>query len=232
MRREYSYKCDFCDAIGRSGDIGNTEEFQYHVGDSLPTRTVWESENFAVVASLGQIVEGYLLILSKAHYPSMSHVPSEFFDELNEIYGKTRSLLSETYADPFIFEHGPMPLGQTLISPAIGGGSCVDHAHFHFVPVTCSTEQPVHILEAQYTSRRIVELVELKDQAKRGVPYIFVETVGAKRLVFDAPLAPPQYVRSLLAHAMGEPEKGNWRTRPEPERLIATVQALRDRFSD
>lgn len=223
----YGYGCDFCEAVTESGDIGKTNEFDFHVGDSLASRTIFDSPHFVIIATLGPIVEGHILALSKEHYPSMAHLPYELFEELELVCFETGMLLSQAYASPIIFEHGPMPLGKYK-SPARGGGSCVDHAHFHFVPLSVPQDDIVATLGAQYPSNSISTLSDLRSNAVRGMPYLFFQNLDSTRHTFDAPLAPRQYLRSLLAKSVGEPEKGNWRIYPEPERLIATVRTLKN----
>lgn len=222
------YGCDFCEALSSTGDIGRTAYFEQHLGDLLPSRTIFESDHFAIIASLGQIVEGYLLIISKPHHHSMAHLPDEFYKELNLVYSKTRLALSQIYIPPIIFEHGPMPLEEKMNSQAIGGGSCVDHAHFHCVPISVSADL-ISFLRERFPLRTITHLKELKTQAERNMPYFFVETQEGKRYVFDVPFAPPsQYLRRLLSSAIGEPERWNWRIYLERDRVIATVRRLKN----
>ena len=88
---------------------------------------MFESDNFVVFPSLGQIVEGYLLIAPKKHYIGVSGIPKELYPELEEVCKKVRNKLSEVYCVPLFFEHGPHKESK--------GGCCIDHAHIHAVPV-------------------------------------------------------------------------------------------------
>lgn len=220
--------CDFCEALTNTGDIGKTSEYK-RLDDSLPSRTIFNTNHFVVIASLGQIVEGYLLILSKKHYYSMAHLTDDCYEELDLLYSRTKLLLSSVYCPPIIFEHGPMPIENELHFSAIGGGSCVDHAHFHFVPFPVSSDHLISFLKERFPSRPISNFEALKIQANRNMPYFFIETPKGERYIFDVPFPPPsQYLRQLLSNEIGVPERWNWRIHPETERVLTTVNILND----
>jgi diadenosine tetraphosphate (Ap4A) HIT family hydrolase len=205
--------------------MGRTVEFERNLRDTLPSRTLCETGHFIVIASLGQITEGYLLILTKRHYPSMAHLPARYFPELEALQKQIRRALSDRYQPPVTFEHGPMPSHTISASPAEGGGACVDHAHFHMVPTDVEIHTP---LKREYPCRQIKDYAELKEQADRNAPYFLVETREGDRLVFDAPNAPSQYLRRLLAAGLGVPQRWNWRSFPESDRVVSTVHSLRN----
>ncbi|KAB2945599.1 MAG: hypothetical protein MPEBLZ_03997 [Candidatus Methanoperedens nitroreducens] len=220
--------CDFCEALTNTGDISKTSEYM-GLGDLLPSRTIFDTKHFSVIASLGQIVEGYLLIISKEHYYSMAHITDDLYEELDILYSRTKLLLSNAYGPPIIFEHGPMPIEKEKDVSAIGGGSCVDHAHLHFVPFPVSSTHIISYLRRRFSCRTISNFEELKIQAERNIPYFFVETPKGERYIFDVPFPPPsQYLRQLLSNEIGVPEKWNWRIHPETERILTTVKLLND----
>lgn len=229
MEEMCNYECDFCEAFTNTGDIGKTAEFEKNLEKFLPSRTIFESEHFAVIASIGQLSEGYLLLISKEHYHSMAHLEEKHYEELELLYSKIKLLLSNVYVNPIIFEHGPMPFEKGKKDKAMGGGSCVDHAHFHFVPVSISSTNLISFLSERFTSHTISNLNELQPQAYKNMPYFFIETHNGKRYIFDTPIPPPsQYIRKLISIEIGEPKKWNWRIYPELERVVATVKQLND----
>jgi len=209
-------RCPFCDAVENDGDIGNTFAFHAHLGDKVSTRILRETENFVIFPSIGQIVEGYLLIMPKDHYLSTAHLPDAWYDELEHLCEETRQVLSSAYCPPIFFEHGPMSFQQT-------GGCCVDHAHIHAVPVSLNLAQE---LRKHFTERRITNLNELKNQFVRGVAYLFFEDAKGNRYVYDAPLVPSQYLRQLVASKIGLPERQDWRMYPGEEEMLNTLKTL------
>ena len=53
-------------------------------------RILYVTENFYVMASLGPIVEGYLLIVSKKHIPACANIPNEIFQEYLDLKEKVK----------------------------------------------------------------------------------------------------------------------------------------------
>jgi len=87
-----------------------------------------ETENFYIIPSLGSIIDGYILIVSKKHYNSMFNLNKEEFKEYENIINKYRNLFKNIYGKfPIIFEHGTPILNNTMTA------SSVIHAHTHIV---------------------------------------------------------------------------------------------------
>jgi ATP adenylyltransferase len=220
--------CDFCYASQERGDIGNTPAFIRHCKAFPSSRVIFESKNFVALAGLGQITSGYVLLLSKEHYPSMSHLPT-FSDyvELEQVSHYLISLLAHYYVRPIVFEHGPMPACDKKHECA-GGGSCMDHAHLHFFPVPTGTDSILHHLQGEHAHYRIDGFQDMGKQSQRNMPYLFFESISGQRWLFDAPTVPSQYLRRFVAQAVGQPELWNWQLYPQQERLRETVEILRD----
>ena len=60
-------QCDFCDEL--SG--GSENSFSRIYKRELESRVLFHSDEFAVIPSLGQIVEGYLLVLPIKHFKAL-----------------------------------------------------------------------------------------------------------------------------------------------------------------
>jgi ATP adenylyltransferase len=219
--------CDFCYARETEGDLGRTVSFLQIEENRMHTRTVYESENFIVIATLGQFIEGYLLLLTKEHYPAMAHLEGSLYNELEILYKKVRTVLGNNYVRPIIFEHGPMPSEEGALFSAHGGGSCVDHAHIHFIPIYATYEQLKPHLFDKYTFRRIDSLSELKEQALNNMPYLYVELDESNRFIFDTPEIASQYMRRILGGIAGAGDKWNFRAHHHIDSLVKTVSDLR-----
>ncbi|GAI58450.1 unnamed protein product, partial [marine sediment metagenome] len=81
-------------------------EFYHRYQGVPPNRIIAETENFVVLPSIGQIVEGYLLIVTKAHRGSMGCLSDVEIIELEGLMERTRFLLTRMYGRPLFFEHG------------------------------------------------------------------------------------------------------------------------------
>jgi len=109
--------CRFCDII--KGYIDGKENY--------PIR---ETQNYLSLASIGALVEGWVLIVPKEHTLSMKEFynKKDFVDFSNLMLG----LMRNHYSGPFIaFEHGPNKCGSNT--------SCgTNHAHLHLIPYSNS----------------------------------------------------------------------------------------------
>lgn len=178
-------KCPFC----------NPKEFS--------GRLIFETKSFSVVATLGQVVEGYVLIVPKRHAACLGALTYEETREYQWVHAKMREAIGEVYKTfPIAFEHGVV--GQT-----------VSHAHMHMAPVP----KDIGFLETIMNEYRFTiddSLSELSRIYKREGQYLFYETGNDYRFVFrtagpDVGEPPSQYLRLLFAQAVGRPRRGNWR---------------------
>src|SRR3954463_3923790 len=102
--------------------------------NSEASREVWnrpllETDNFAVIPSLGALIEGWVLLVPKLHCVSLGALPDTLRDEADSLERVMRMTLRAQYHHPIVsFEHGP--------SASLHGTGCgVDHAHLHLVPL-------------------------------------------------------------------------------------------------
>jgi ATP adenylyltransferase len=92
-------------------------------------RPVFESENFVALASLGSLVEGWLLLLPKVHYISVGALPRGLIAEFEQVKQLLVERLQNEYGSVCAFEHGPSTPSRKI-------GCSVDHAHLHLVPLS------------------------------------------------------------------------------------------------
>src|SRR3989338_10498751 len=102
-------------------------------GSKVDGTILYESKNFNVFPTLGQIVDCYLLIATKDHFIGIGEIQTGWHRELNDVGKKVRDVLKHEYGQgPLFFEHGPaFADGKNGV---IGGGGCIDHAYLHAVP--------------------------------------------------------------------------------------------------
>jgi len=74
----------------------------------LVKRTIIVSLRFRVFPTLGQIVEGYVLIALKEHYPCLGGLVEDELKEFIEIKDETDRRIRKAYPSgpPVFFEHG------------------------------------------------------------------------------------------------------------------------------
>jgi len=206
--------CVFCSSA--SEYFGNTPEFKKIIRDRVKNRKLFETENFVVMPSIGQIVEGYLLIMPKSHSSSIADMDQTLFDELEYVYTHTGKILEKHYSKPIFFEHGVCRTEYDSFN-----GCCVDHAHIHAVPAQVNV---VEELKKEFKFTKIKSVSELKVVKNKN--YLYVDDISGDKLVFEANKIRSQHIRYLIANKLNVPEKGDWFCYPGEEEMISTISRL------
>jgi diadenosine tetraphosphate (Ap4A) HIT family hydrolase len=165
-----------------------------------------ESENFYAKAALGHFVFGYTLIISKEHYPSFAYVPEELFPELEAfrdyVLGKLHDICQRTIS---IMEHGAMSRCQR-------GGSCIDHAHLHLVPLAADLYPK---LRERFSFAELKSIRDVRRFKDTQSSYLYYQREGFRshgaKLSQDVP---SQTLRRIACEALGTPELWDWRDKP------------------
>ncbi|MDD4877522.1 MAG: HIT family protein [Candidatus Nanoarchaeia archaeon] len=186
---------------------------------SLEKDLIAETKNFVVVPTLGQIVEGYSLIIPKKHVLCYGLLSEKMIDEYLELKEKVDKAVTSAYQKPMYFEHGIV--GQT-----------VPHAHIHCVP-TDRDLLPALMLRnySIKANRKINSEKDLKQVLHDFGPYYFYECSGVK-MAFDVN-SHEGPMRSALANALGTPELADWQSfnrRADEKSMKNTIEKLKEFF--
>jgi diadenosine tetraphosphate (Ap4A) HIT family hydrolase len=230
LKNENIYECD----IGTDSDRSHNRctfcsQFRYKDERNLTrlifgkdfNRVLYEDENFVVVPALGQITEGYLLIISKDHFVSVANFPEYIREPFLVLKDKVRKVLLKEYSDPIFFEHGSY-------SPEIHGGASINHAHFHAVPLDIDLINT----ELNELNPVMVHGIQYLWNCHINHPYIYFETLRDKKGYFirlDSNL-PSQYVRRIIAREAGYPLIWNWHKYIGKSEVQNTVNKLIAKF--
>jgi len=209
-------KCDFCNEL--SGDPENS--FGRLYGTHPESRVLFRSDNFAVIPSLGQIVEGYLLVLPIKHFKAAGDLPDTLFEEFTAICGLVGKTLRRSYGPHILFEHGTRSEGV--------GGCGIYHAHLHAVPLSPLLD-PVESLKAKFPYTEMRDLTEIREQSEGMSAYIFYQDSDSRTYLFDAPNLASQYMRRTLAALLGAND-WDWRSAGREDRLLVTLNRLSSHF--
>jgi diadenosine tetraphosphate (Ap4A) HIT family hydrolase len=181
------------------------------------------SESFRAVLGLGPVGEGFTLIATREHLPSMFDLDSELEEELVEFTAEVRARLRPLYGSAVVAEHG-------RVAPCVGPmirqhePHCL-HAHRLVFPGH-------DLLDLRRAAPRLsTARFDSYPSARRAFAwpgqYIYAEQpdgsceVGA----VSGPL-PRQFLRAVVASAQGRPELADWRLRPDHETVEAARLAL------
>src|SRR2546422_6590432 len=203
--------CDFCDELNG----GTCNAFHRSYRGRLHSRIVIASRNFVVMPSNGQLTEGHLLIIPVAHRLSFGHLDKRELHEAESLTNRVRIMLTTSYSAPIYFEHG---------CTEEHGGCGIYHAHLHAVPV----EHDLTILDrlaTAFNSRKIEDLVELRDRIVAGKPYLLYERQTGARCMYEVATLPSQFMRRLVAEELGH-DRWDWRTVGYEPMLVSSVEKL------
>jgi diadenosine tetraphosphate (Ap4A) HIT family hydrolase len=208
--------CDFCDEFCG----GHHNAFDLRYGGSIPHRAVATGNNFRVFPSLGQLVEGHLLIVPFRHIRALGDLPNDEIAELESITQLVKSTLHALYGQCIFFEHGIRSEGS--------GGCGIDHAHMHAVPVRA--DNVLRVLRQEFHGRSIQSLADISSSLAKRSSYLFFEDASSKRYVFPTEKLPSQYMRKLVAASIGKTD-WDWRECGHEPELLSTLQQLHQLFS-
>ena len=210
--------CDFCQEIRAS-----TSYFSRLYSQYLNNRIIKETANFVIFPSIGQIVEGYVLIVSKQHFTSVSSLPVEQINELRFLVDSVGEAFKSIYHKaPIFFEHGvPGGSGQY-------GGCGIYHLHLHAVPVN-SRINLLNSLTDEFAFKHLQTIDELCDFVKLNKPYLLYIDQNRNIVVAETQSIPSQYFRRILAKKLGC-RIWDWKSYGIEPSLIETYSKLKPIF--
>jgi ATP adenylyltransferase len=178
-----------------------------------------ESDEFVAWPSLGALVEGWILVLPKAHHLSVRDLDPDAAGRFQAFLAQAAGAVRSRYGPVAIVEHGPIACG----SPA---GCSIDHAHAHVVPWSGSLRGPLSALCPALEWRAVPDLKEFPAWTDPGAPYLLLSSVADGTLVGVAQALPSQLVRRAIAAELGEPDEFDWKRHPRVDVVRATVESL------
>jgi len=201
--------CTFCDLIKNKTE------------NKKPENTIiFENANFIVVPSLGSIVDGYLMLISKRHINSMAELSNDELADLVVVLNDMKALLFKNYGvSPIVCEHGSGIIERDKAS------SSVYHAHIHIVPINFDEQRHKEII-AECKMRQIDIVKDLQNYCQ--VPYILYidEKQNAHISKSTDIIMPSQYMRKKIAEQEGLSDKWNWRNNSFKSNISKTIKKL------
>ncbi len=185
-------------------------------------RIIYQSDNFYVMLSLGPLVEGYLLLISKPHIDCCGAFDDKLSSEFHYLKELIKEVLISNYGSCTFFEHGR-------------AGSCIDfedsslhchHAHLHCLPVDLRLNDKVRgALRPVF-----FEKGEFQNIYRRwNEPYLYIDD-GREALHFLTKKPRRQYLRYLVAKQLGNIPKTDWQNHPEWDLIYKAKEKLQDKF--
>lgn len=180
-----------------------------------------QSDAFYAMLGLGPIVEGYSLMATVAHAPSMLDLSETDVDKLAAFTDQIRQSLAPHYGESIITEHG-------RVAPCVdrdrdGQQAHCFHAHRLVFPVSADLTESItnYGLEtSEYANFKAC----WRDFSWKG-EYLYYERADGTCVVATAPMRTVrQFFRHKVAESVGHPELADWK---EYSRLKVVEAAMR-----
>ena len=216
-------ECSFCSEINGKEennffDIYLKEKFEK---EGLNSRIVATTHKFVIMPMVGPLVPGYLLIVPKDHYLSISQLPKEQIEELKIVKEELKKVFEEHYGKSVFYEHG-------ALSCSAKGGSCSDHAHLHIVAVDIDVKDKFG--QYGYELRKLDDYSEIINQKQRNIPYLYYENQKGEMFFVFFPIVESQFIRKLIAKDIDALDRALWNENIRIDWMIEIVKKLRPHF--
>ncbi|HLD34219.1 MAG TPA: HIT domain-containing protein [Candidatus Nanoarchaeia archaeon] len=204
-------------------------------------RTVYRTDNFFVIPSIGPLQPGHLLVQPKDHVLGYGQLDPALDKELSHVIDTTKRVLAEVYGkEVFTFEHGPRVCHDTQ---EIRGGGCMDHAHLHLVPLGKHDDAVLDAIAVDMV-RRLQTYDHFRADRTEGLDimreiviegktsYMLTETSNGARVVFRVSRpVPSQYIRRQIGEALSfAPGEYDWAAVPREDIVEQTIELLLGKF--
>ena len=174
-----------------------------------------ESKNFIVLPSIGALVDGYLIIVSKKHINSMSELKENERVEYEFLIEKYRKKFKKIYNKfPIIFEHGS-PINNSVMKV-----SSIIHAHTHIV-------NHKFIDEKKVIKKLNFKKVDNLNSLLRKQNYIMY--INQKNVCYISYNFEPksQMMRRIIAQELGYENKFDWKKEMFIENIYLTIRKFK-----
>jgi len=173
------------------------------------------TDNFIVMPTLGSLVDGYVLIVSKHHIYNMAELSNKEKEEYIKLINKYREVFHKIYGKyPIVFEHGTSRNDITLTS------SSVIHAHTHIVNHSFKNELEI-INDLNLKETDINNILSDKN-------YIFYISQDGKKYITYNYKSTSQLMRILIAKDLGYETKYNWKNDAFLDNIEKTINKIRN----
>lgn len=209
--------CSFCSEINNEPD-NNLFLSLLKPKYEMESRMLFFADNWIVMPTIGALVAGHLLIVSKEHYESVGKAPLQDYHELNALANAIEQVLEKAFnANVIAFEHG-------AVSSHKRGGCCVEHAHLHILP--WKEELIGYIMEKQFTINRINSFIQLKECVLLNKAYFFYQNLQGEKFLITGDVLPSQFFRKLIAVRLGMEDKWDWRKEIFLDNIAKTLEQI------
>jgi hypothetical protein len=180
-----------------------------------------ESSSGLAVASLGQIVEGYVAVFGMEDRISLRSLEKNYRRTFLRFLRAVRQRVEQRFGPTLMFEHG-----ASCVDTDVSCG--VNQIHVHIVPYAgrALKSELKKLFRCTATFSTIEEMLEDLACWHAENPYFWLEEHGHISLFSYGVRRESQVVRRVLAKEVGMPECWNWREYPTHESAKRVAKEL------
>jgi len=175
------------------------------------------------LCGLGPLIPGYSVVATKAHTASVADAISDAPSFLS-FAERIRESLATKYGNCLVTEHGRIPV---CFDPSGTSDPHCYHAHFLLfpgVPDVVQAARPYFAVVERAPSLRLA-----LEQTAEAKDYFLISPSATEAYVMTRPgRIIRQFARVLVADAIGDSRRANWRKFPERESCANTAKILRE----
>lgn len=177
---------------------------------ALQNTILGESEMFLVLPSIGPLVPGHVMVITKEHHISLSRMGESAVRDYENLLQATAERIP-LYAENLLeTEHGS--------TEKESGGGCIVHTHIHWLPGLAHLSNCIgDELPVLETLKTLIELPHIAQ------PYILVREGGGPVSVFGADTVPSQFIRQAICRELGR-EDWDWAVFPKRQLIRETIE--------
>ncbi|MEV0153281.1 methyltransferase domain-containing protein [Micromonospora sp. NPDC050686] len=215
MNRDSILSCELCLEVQR-GDHSPSRPAT--VEDS--SRLVFRVAGVDVMAGLGSLEPGYVLVLPHRHVPSSGDLSTPERSLLHATARATAYLIER------VFQHRVLIVEHGSSGKAAGqaGGGCITHCHLHLFPVPWDTDPLVMVPPDAHP---VAGLNLLAEAAARRQNYYYRSSLSDGGYLAVGSELVSQYARRIWAEILGMPDTWDWAAFPYIENCHLTIKELR-----
>ena len=196
------------------------ENFRFREADAsgafeIPSRILFENENWYLVPTLGCFTTGYVLLISKKHVFSVANLDCDSFREMLAIKARVEEFLAEHCGMKCLcFEHG-------VTSDSCDGPNSVNHLHLHIAPF----HRPIWrdmALDGFQSVARYEDLLSIWAADLPDAYLIFQDVDGKIYYHGNASGFPSQFFRMRIAPYYGASE-WNWKRNDYGDNILNSI---------
>jgi diadenosine tetraphosphate (Ap4A) HIT family hydrolase len=177
---------------------------------------LFEGSDFVLTPTLGMLVPGYLLVISKKHIYSFANFDENSLSNLETIVKKIIEKLTPLFGEYFLFEHGS---SQKIQTKPYGG--CINHAHLHLIPLAQKIGMAI---KKELNCVQLPSLLQLGDYKENSYALL---GLSDEYFITRSPYLPSQWIRRITADKMKLKKHWDWGVEFGSEELQITNDLLK-----